>query len=128
MILDMKNITTAYRCSECGDTVFGVTGAVALTGDLIKLKCGCGESAMTIKNIADGKVRVTVPCAFCQSDHTFVISKKLLLSKELFYLSCSFRTAVLQRKLPSVHRNDLGFLRIFFKVERVTVTISSQSF
>ena len=90
MILDMKNITTAYRCSGCGETVYGITGAVALTGDMIKLKCPCGDSAMTIKNIADGKVRVTVPCAFCQSDHTFVISKKLLLSKELFTYPCPY--------------------------------------
>lgn len=90
MILDVKNITTAYRCSECGETVFGITGAVALTGDMIKLKCPCGGSAMTIKNIADGKVRITVPCAFCQSDHTFIISKKLLLSKELFTYPCPY--------------------------------------
>ncbi|MBR6050280.1 MAG: hypothetical protein IKP68_03640 [Clostridia bacterium] len=90
MILDVKSITTAYRCSECGETVYGITGAVALTGDMIKLKCPCGGSAMTIKNIADGKVRVTVPCAFCQSDHTFVISKKLLLSKELFTYPCPY--------------------------------------
>ena len=90
MILDVKSITTAYRCSECGETVYGITGTVALTGDMIKLKCPCGGSAMTIKNIADGKVRVTVPCAFCQSDHTFVISKKLLLSKELFTYPCPY--------------------------------------
>ena len=90
MILDMKNITTAYRCSECGGTVFGITGAVALTGDMIKLKCTCGESAMTIKNIQNGKVRVTVPCVFCRSDHTFVISKNLLLSKDLFTYPCPY--------------------------------------
>ena len=90
MILDIKNITAAYRCSACGGTVFGITGAVALTGDMIKLKCTCGESAMTIKNIANGKVRVTVPCVFCRGDHTFVISKNLLLSKELFTYPCPY--------------------------------------
>lgn len=90
MILEMKNILAAYRCSECGNTVFGITGAVALTGDMIKLKCGCGESAMTIKNIQNGKVRVTVPCVFCRGDHTFVISKNLLLSKELFTYPCPY--------------------------------------
>ena len=90
MILEMKNILAAYRCADCGDTVFGMTGAVALTGDMIKLKCPCGKSEMTIKNIPDGKVRITVPCAFCQSNHTFVISKKLLLSKELFTYPCPY--------------------------------------
>lgn len=90
MILEMKNILAAYRCADCGDTVFGMTGAVALTGDMIKLKCPCGKSEMTIKNIPDGKVRITVPCVFCRSDHMFVISKKLLLSKELFTYPCPY--------------------------------------
>ena len=90
MILEPKNILAAYRCSECGNTVFGITGVVALTGDMIKLKCGCGESAMTIKSIADGKVRISVPCVFCRGEHNFVISKNLLLSKELFTYPCPY--------------------------------------
>ena len=60
MILEPKKITTAYRCRGCGDTVYGIAGAVALTGDIIKLKCECGESELVIKNIPDGKVRITV--------------------------------------------------------------------
>ena len=90
MILEPKKITTAYRCRGCGDTVYGIAGAVALTGDIIKLKCECGESELVIKNIPDGKVRITVPCMFCRNDHTFVISKKLLLSKELFTYPCPY--------------------------------------
>ena len=39
MILQPKDTTVAYRCPECGATVFSVVGALALSGDMIKLKC-----------------------------------------------------------------------------------------
>lgn len=90
MILDPKQITAAYRCASCGQTVFGITGAMALTGDMIKLKCECGESALTIKSIEGQKARVSVKCVFCQTEHSFVISKSLLLSKDLFTYPCPY--------------------------------------
>lgn len=90
MVVDLGKIMTAYRCAACGNTVFGMTGALSLTGDLINLKCECQKSRMEIKKIDDGKLRITVPCAFCQNDHTFVISRKLLLSRELFTYPCPY--------------------------------------
>jgi len=90
MILDPKQITVAYRCGDCGKTVFGMTGALALSGDIFKLKCDCGGSALTIKTLPEGKARVSLPCVFCKQDHTFVISKKLLLTKELFTYPCAY--------------------------------------
>ena len=44
MILEPKNIDIAYRCDECGGTVRTVVGALALSGDMLKLKCDCGGS------------------------------------------------------------------------------------
>lgn len=90
MVVDLGKIMTAYRCAACGNTVFGMTGALSLTGDLINLKCECQKSKLEIKKIDDGKLRITVPCAFCQNDHTFVISRKLLLSRELFTYPCPY--------------------------------------
>ncbi|MCQ2770832.1 MAG: hypothetical protein MJ236_03425 [Clostridia bacterium] len=75
MVLDVKKITPAYRCKSCGSTVFGISGAVALSGDLIKLKCKCGESELSLKSTNDGKFRVTIPCVFFYNDHQFLISK-----------------------------------------------------
>ena len=90
MILDPNRISMAYRCAACGKTIYGMTGALALSGDMIRLKCDCGESALTIKNIPDGKIRISVPCVFCQKDHGFVISKRLLFSKKLFTYPCPY--------------------------------------
>lgn len=90
MILEPKKTNVAYRCAECGSTVYGIAGAAALSGDMIKLKCSCGKSEIEIKNIGEGKLRITLPCVFCQKSHTFVISKKLLFSRELFTYPCQY--------------------------------------
>lgn len=90
MILEPKNIDIAYRCDECGGTVRTVVGALALSGDMLKLKCDCGGSELTINKTSDGKYRFTVPCVFCDSPHTFVISRKTLMLRELFTFPCPY--------------------------------------
>lgn len=88
MILEPKNIDIAYRCDKCGGTVRSVVGALALSGDMLKLKCDCGGSELLINKTSDGKYRFKVPCVFCDLPHTFVISRKTLLSRELFTFPC----------------------------------------
>ena len=56
---------------------------------MLKLKCPCGGSAMTIKRTNDDKIRLAVPCMVCRRDHDFVISKELFFKNELFELPCS---------------------------------------
>ncbi len=90
MILQPKETTVAYRCPSCGKSIVSVTGVFALSGDMIKLKCDCGESELIIKNIGDGKVRITVPCLFCPKPHSFNVSKKILFGRELFAFPCAY--------------------------------------
>lgn len=90
MILEPKQTTIAYRCPACGKSVISVTGVFALTGDMIKLKCDCGGSELVIKNIGDGKIRLTVPCLFCSTPHNFVVSKKMLFNREVFTFPCAY--------------------------------------
>ncbi|MGN1095214.1 MAG: hypothetical protein ACI4QR_02375, partial [Eubacteriales bacterium] len=90
MILEPKQTTIAYRCPACGSSVISVTGVFALSGDMIKLKCSCGGSELTIKNTADGKVRLTVPCLFCSNPHSFVVSKNILFGREIFMFPCAY--------------------------------------
>lgn len=90
MILEPKQTTIAYRCPACGKSVISVTGVFALTGDMIKLKCDCGGSELVIKNIGDGKIRLTVPCLFCPTPHNFVVSKKMLFNREVFTFPCAY--------------------------------------
>ena len=44
MVLKPKESIVSYRCPKCGTTVMSMVGTFALSGDLIKLKCSCGES------------------------------------------------------------------------------------
>ncbi len=90
MILQPKDTTLAYRCPHCGSTVFSVVGALALSGDVIKLKCQCGCSELLLENTEDDKLRLTVPCIFCPSPHRYMVSRKLLTSRELFTFPCAY--------------------------------------
>ena len=90
MILQPKDTTIAYRCPECGTTVMSVVGALALSGDIIKLKCDCGGSELLLENTDDGKIRLTVPCVFCPSPHRYLVSRRLLTTRELFTFPCAY--------------------------------------
>ena len=90
MILDQKMTTVAYRCPACGATVKSMIGAFTLSGDMMKLKCPCGESKMVIENKKDGKIRLTVPCFLCPNPHIYNLSKNIFFGRDIFALTCSY--------------------------------------
>ncbi len=90
MILNSKETTVAYRCPKCGKMVFSVIGVFTLSGDMLKLKCGCGESELTLQYTSDRKVRLTVPCIVCANPHAFVISTKTFFNEDVFRFSCTY--------------------------------------
>lgn len=89
MIIKPNETTVSYRCPECGSSVKSIVGIFALSADMLKLKCPCGGSSMTIKKTNDDKIRLNVPCLVCRRDHDFVVSKELFFKNELFELPCS---------------------------------------
>ena len=92
MILDAKQTTVAYRCPHCGSAVLSAVGLLSLTGsaDLVKLKCTCGKSEMSVTYGKDGKIRLNVPCLACAKPHSFTVSSKVFFGKELFALPCPY--------------------------------------
>jgi ribosomal protein S14 len=90
MILQPKDTTVAYRCPVCGSTILSVVGALALSGDMIKLKCTCGCSELVMQKAEEEKIRLTVPCIFCPTPHHYVVSRKLLMTRELFTFPCAY--------------------------------------
>lgn len=62
----------------------------ALSADMVKLKCACGESEMTAVSSSDGRVRLKVPCILCGKPHNFTINQSLFFGKELFSMSCPY--------------------------------------
>ena len=90
MVLNSKETTIAYRCPACGKFILGMVGIFSLSGDLIKLKCDCGGSELKIAYTNDRKLRITVPCMFCPTPHTYVLSSGAFFDRDLLALSCTY--------------------------------------
>ena len=90
MVLDNKQTTIAYRCPHCGAGVMSEMDIFTLSAPMIKLKCDCGGSEMTVVKQADGRIRMTVPCLFCPKPHSFLISARIFFGKEDFFLQCPY--------------------------------------
>ena len=90
MILNSRETCIAYRCPYCGSGTKSMVGVFTLSGAMKKLKCSCGARELTINHTSDGKLRISVPCLFCNSEHTFAISSKLFFEKELFVYPCPY--------------------------------------
>ena len=90
MILSSRETCIAYRCPYCGTGVKSMVGVFSLSGAVKKLKCDCGSSELKITQLRDGKLRISAPCFFCMTEHSFVISSKLFFDKELFVYPCPY--------------------------------------
>ena len=90
MVLDKKETTVAYRCPVCGASVMSMIGIFALTADLIKLKCPCGESELELVYTRDKKIRLNVPCLFCPTPHSYIISSQMFFERDLFTIPCNY--------------------------------------
>lgn len=90
MVLETKQTIVAYRCPHCGAGVLSAVGMFSLSADMIKLKCDCGHSELTVVFTSDKKVRLSVPCIICPKPHNFVVSQSIFFGRELFVLPCPY--------------------------------------
>ncbi len=90
MVIELKKSTVAYRCPSCCAGVISIVDCFKLNADMVRLKCRCGKSEMTIVRSKDKKVRFTVPCLVCPNPHHFTVSEELFYDKELFVLPCQY--------------------------------------
>lgn len=88
MILTPKKNSIAYRCPSCGDIIHGFVGQ--LHADMLRIKCPCGASALEVHFRDDKKVRFSVPCVFCNSSHTYVVSESIVFDRDRFLLACPY--------------------------------------
>lgn len=89
MILKPEQASIAYRCPVCGEFVHSIVGVFSLSGELIKLKCSCGQSELSLKNSGD-RVQLSVPCFVCEKEHLHTISRAALFSAKGFTFTCPF--------------------------------------
>lgn len=92
MTSNEKEPILAYRCPHCGAGVLSVPGIFSLTGDLLKLKCACGESELAIERCQGGKIRLTVPCIVCAKPHVFLLGQSSFADRAggVFRLPCPY--------------------------------------
>ena len=86
----IKRTQIAYRCPECAVATVGFLGGLSAVTDMLRLKCSCGESALDIKKQNDGKIALSVPCVYCKSNHTFVVSPDIMQRDEMTKFSCPY--------------------------------------
>lgn len=80
----------AYRCPDCAVATVGFLGGLSSVSDMLRLKCSCGESALDIKKQGDGKINLSVPCVYCKSNHSYVVSPEIMQRDELTKFSCPY--------------------------------------
>ena len=90
MILNPKQTTVGYRCSKCGSGVLSAVNLFSLSADMVKLKCTCKESELSVVSAGEGRVRVTVPCMLCPQPHQFMLNESLFFNKDLFVMQCPY--------------------------------------
>ena len=90
MVLNEKKTTVAFRCGACGSSVRSIVGVFTLSADMMRLKCPCGGSDLTMVMTKDKKVRLTVPCLACPKPHVFTVSSQVFYGRGLFSLACPY--------------------------------------
>ncbi len=88
MLID-TNVTIAYKCYSCGTFDFFNTSLFKFLNEKENiLTCRCNNSRITIVSDNARKFKLCAPCMGCGSEHTFVISKKDILSKCVNVMYC----------------------------------------
>ena len=88
MAITPKKNHIAYRCPDCGDVIHGFVGQIH--ANMLRIKCPCEKSALEVHFRDDKKVRFSIPCVFCKSNHTYVVSESIVFGRDLFLLSCPY--------------------------------------
>lgn len=87
----MKNaneVLAAYRCPECGGGVLSIPNIFNLSAPMLRLRCDCGRSEMTVSRQRDGRIVITAPCLICPKPHVFTLSPEILRSESTIALRC----------------------------------------
>ena len=92
MLLTQKETTVAYRCPACGAGILSLVGVFSLSGDLLKLKCACGGSELTMTYASDRSLRLSVPCLVCSKPHHFKLGQNTFFrtDDDVFRLPCTY--------------------------------------
>ena len=80
MIEDAKR-SIAFLCPSCRQPVILERSVFQLAAAGGKLPCPCGKSSIRIDLMGD-RVNLTVPCLFCEQEHTVTCSTHAFLTEK----------------------------------------------
>lgn len=80
--------TIAYICPSCRQSVIVERSVFQLAAAPNELHCPCGKSALRLELMGD-RVKLNVPCLFCQEEHTVACSAKAFLHEKALAFSCA---------------------------------------
>lgn len=80
--------TLAYICPSCRQNVIAQRSVFQLAAAPNEIPCPCGKSALRVELMGD-RVRLSVPCLFCEEDHTVTCSAKAFLHQTALAFSCA---------------------------------------
>ena len=89
MIEDAKR-SIAFLCPACRKPVIVERSVFQLAAGNSRLPCPCGQSAVEVTLLGD-QVRLTVPCLFCEQEHTVTCSTAAFLQEKTLAFSCASR-------------------------------------
>lgn len=90
MVIDQMKTTLGYFCPACGTGVISMVGAFQLNGDMMRLKCPCHNSAVTVTMAQGGEqIIVESPCFVCPGSHRYQIRRETFFSTDLLCLPCA---------------------------------------
>ena len=86
MIEEAKR-TLAYFCPACRQSVVVERSIFQLAAAPNTLPCPCGKSALKVELEGD-RAGLTVPCVFCETEHTVTCSAHAFLHEKALAFSC----------------------------------------
>lgn len=80
--------TIAYLCPACHQAVVAEKTVFSLAAAPGKIPCPCGKSALKTEIVGD-RVKLTVPCLFCEKEHTVTCSTHAVLHEKALAFACA---------------------------------------
>lgn len=87
MVQESKR-TIAYICPHCRQSVIVERSVFQLAASANDLPCPCGKSHLRVEMMGD-RVKLTVPCLFCQTEHAVTCSTHAFLHEKAVAFSCA---------------------------------------
>lgn len=80
--------TIAYLCPACHQAVVAEKTVFSLAAAPGKIPCPCGKSALKTEIVGD-RFKLTVPCLFCEKEHTVTCSTHAFLHEKALAFACA---------------------------------------